>query len=80
MGFMFYNTLTRSNLSFGHGTRLFLTALKTRSLSFEETKRKGISDSIIHEDFMIGYSGLNIDGVDSKGKVIPIFRNGEWVF
>ena len=27
---------------------------------------------------MIGYSGLNIDGVDSKGKVIPI-QNGEGV-
>lgn len=82
MGFMFYNTLFDENaschLAMGRG---FSNCLKDyESLSFEEAKEKGINDSIIHEDFMIGYSGLNIDGVDSKGKVIPIFRNGEWVF
>lgn len=82
MGFMFYNTLFDENaschLAMGRG---FTNCLEDfESLSLEDAKARGINDSMIHEDFMIGYSGLNIDGLNGDGKLIPIFRDGEWVF
>ena len=40
----------------------------------------GINDSMIHEDFMIGCDSMNIDATCADGKVVPIFRNGNWAF
>ncbi|KPV45637.1 aminopeptidase [Alicyclobacillus ferrooxydans] len=40
---------------------------------------KGLNNSLIHVDFMIGSKELNIDGETEDSKVIPLFRNGEWV-
>jgi len=35
---------------------------------------------MIHEDFMIGCDTMNIDAICAGGKVVPIFRNGNWAF
>ena len=40
----------------------------------------GINDSMIHVDFMIGTSDLDITGIAEDGSEIPIFRNGSWCF
>ena len=50
------------------------------NLSFAECKEKGINDSSIHVDFMIGTADLEIDGVTADGKVVPLFRKGNWAF
>ncbi len=42
--------------------------------------RVGVNDSMNHEDFMIGYEGLDIDAVTRDGKTVPIFRRGTWAF
>ena len=46
----------------------------------DECKELGINDSMIHVDFMIGCDSMNIDAVCEGGKVVPIFRNGNWAF
>ena len=48
--------------------------------SFEECKKMGINDSNVHVDFMIGTPDLEIDGITQDGKVVAIFRNGNWAF
>ena len=81
-GILFLNTLYDENccchLALGRG---FNNCLKNfENLSFEECKQKGINDSIIHVDFMIGTADLEIDGVTADGKTVAIFRNGNWAF
>ena len=39
---------------------------------------RGANDSMQHLDFMIGTRGMNIDGVQADGTVVPVFRNGNW--
>ena len=46
----------------------------------EEARAIGVNDSMIHEDFMIGCDSMNIDAITRDGKVIPIFRGGNWAF
>ena len=48
--------------------------------SLEECRELGINDSMIHEDFMIGCDSMNIDAICADGKIVPIFRNGNWAF
>ena len=48
--------------------------------SNEECRELGINDSMIHEDFMIGCDSMNIDAICEGGKIVPIFRNGNWAF
>lgn len=81
-GILFFNTLYDENccchLALGRG---FNNCLKDfEKLSFEECKKAGINDSIIHVDFMIGTADLEIDGVTADGKTVAIFRNGNWAF
>lgn len=41
---------------------------------------KGINDSMVHEDFMIGSADLSIDAHTRDGRTVPIFRDGNWAF
>ena len=81
-GILFYNTLFDENaachLALGMG---FADTIKDHhSRSLEECRALGINDSMIHEDFMIGCDTMNIDAICADGKVVPIFRNGNWAF
>lgn len=81
-GLLFYETLFDENaachLALGMG---FADSIKDfDKYTLEECREKGINDSMIHVDFMIGYEGLNIDAVTRDGKTVPIFRNGTWAF
>ena len=77
-GILFYNTLYDENavchVALGHGFKECLDV----NLTTEEAKEKGINDSMIHVDFMIGTEDLNIVGVDAKGNKHQIFKDGEW--
>ena len=46
----------------------------------EELKAHGANDSMQHEDFMFGTREMNIDGIQKDGTVVPVFRNGNFVF
>lgn len=81
-GILFYNTLFDENaachLAFGEG---FTNCLEDYdSLTLEECRNRGINDSLIHVDFMIGTEDLNITAVTRKGERVEIFKNGNWAF
>ncbi|MDO5124015.1 MAG: aminopeptidase [Eubacteriales bacterium] len=81
-GILFYNTLFDENaachLAFGEGFSCCFDGFE--NLSLEEVHAKGINDSVVHIDFMIGTEDLNITAKTYDGKEIEIFRNGNWAF
>ena len=48
------------------------------SLTAKEAQARGVNDSIIHVDFMVGSDDLLIDGIRPDGSAVPIFRDGTW--
>ena len=81
-GLLFYNTLFDENaachLALGMGFADTIEDFHNKSL--DEIHALGVNDSMIHEDFMIGCDTMNIDAICADGKVVPIFRNGNWAF
>ena len=81
-GILFYNTLFDENaachLALGMGFADTIQDFQNKTL--EECRELGVNDSMIHEDFMIGCDTMNIDATCADGKVVPIFRNGNWAF
>lgn len=79
-GFLFYNTLFDENacchVALGAGFKEVLPG--GDDLTVEEAKARGVNDSIIHVDFMIGSDDLAVDGVRADGSTVPIFRSGTW--
>jgi aminopeptidase len=81
-GILFYNTLFDENaachLALGAG---FTNCIKNfENYTVEELHAKGVNDSMIHEDFMIGCDSLDIVGVCGDGRRVQIMRDGEWAF
>ena len=81
-GILFYNTLFDENaachLALGMG---FSNCLKVyEKYTLDECREKGINDSQIHEDFMIGSEDLSITAHTRDGRDVPIFRDGNWAF
>ena len=81
-GILFYETLFDENaachLAMGAGYADTINDHHNKTL--EECRALGINDSMIHVDFMIGCDTMNIDAHCADGKVVPIFRNGNWTF
>ena len=81
-GILFYNTLFDENaachLALGMGFADTIKDFQNKTL--DECRALGINDSMIHEDFMIGCDSMNIDGICEDGRVVPIFRSGNWAF
>ena len=79
-GFLFYETLFDENacchVALGAGFKEVLP--DGDSLTTEEAKSRGVNDSIIHVDFMVGSDDLSIDGVRADGSSVPVFRDGTW--
>ena len=81
-GTLFYNTLYDENavchLALGMG---FDECVKDyEKYTHEEILAKGINDSMIHVDFMIGTNDLDIKAHTKDGKTVQIFKNGVWAF
>ncbi|MDE7296526.1 MAG: aminopeptidase, partial [Clostridia bacterium] len=81
-GILFYNTLFDENaschLALGHG---FTNCVRGyENMSKDELTKKGINDSVIHVDFMIGSKDLDIVGITKNGERVQIFKNGNWAF
>lgn len=79
-GILFYNTLFDENaschLALGCGFTNCLTGFE--NLTQEECCKRGVNDSMIHVDFMIGSSDLSIVGVSAAGERVQIFKDGNW--
>ena len=79
-GILFYETLFDENacchMALGMGFKEVLPG--GDGMTVEEAQQKGVNDSIIHVDFMVGADDLDIDGIRPDGTVVPVFRNGTW--
>ena len=79
---IFFNRLFDENaachLAFG---RAYESCVKDADkYSEEELEKIGVNNSIIHVDFMIGTSDLEVTGINENGETIQIFSNGNWAF
>ncbi len=79
-GFLFYETLFDENacchVALGMGFKEVLPG--GDDLTVAQAQEKGVNDSIIHVDFMVGADDLSIDGVRPDGTLVPVFRGGTW--
>ena len=81
-GVLFFNTLFDENaachIAFGAG---YPTNIKGGSaMTRAQLLEKGLNDSAIHEDVMIGAPDTHITGTTKDGQEVTIFVNGEWAF
>ncbi len=81
-GVLFYNTLFDENASchfaLGHGFNECLKGFE--KYTDEECKQRGINDSMIHVDFMLGAKDTSIVGITENGERVQIFKDGDWAF
>lgn len=81
MGILFFETLFDENaachIAFGEG---YPTTIKNGSkMSKEELAKKGLNDSLVHEDIMVGSHDMKIVGLTKSKQEVLIFEKGEWV-
>ena len=81
-GILFYETLFDENAAchLAMGAGYADTIRDHHDKTLEQCRQLGINHSMIHVDFMIGCDSMNIDAICEDGKVVPIFRNGNWAF
>ncbi len=81
-GILFYNTLYDENAAshFAFGQAYNTTLAKGTSMTAEEFAEAGGNNSVIHVDYMVGCSEMNIDGISIDGQIEPVMRSGEWAF
>ena len=77
-GILFFNTLYDENAACHVALGMGFKELLDVNLTTEEAQAKGINDSMIHVDFMVGTADLDIVGEDAKGNKHQIFKDGEW--
>ncbi len=79
-GQLFFNTLFDENAAshIALGQAYSGCVRDGDKLTPEQLAAKGANDSLIHVDWMIGSSKLDIDGVTATGAVEPLMRQGEW--
>lgn len=79
---LFYNTLFDENASchLAIGKAYPVCVRNSENLSDEELENLGVNDSMVHEDFMVGTSDLEITGVTAEGKEVPVFKNGNFAY
>ena len=79
-GLMFYNTLFDENacchVAAGRGFSEVIEGFM--NMTEEEIHERGINDSMIHMDFMVGSDDLRIVGIREDGSKTDIFVNGTW--
>jgi aminopeptidase len=80
-GVLFYNTLfdenAASHIALGQAYNKCIRNYE--ALSEEELVARGANRSLIHIDWMIGSSEVDVDGLAADGTTQPLMRAGEWV-
>lgn len=79
-GTIFFNTLYDENASchLALGAAYGLCHKDNNTLDEKGKDEKGINNSLMHVDFMVGSNELDITGYDIDGKSYSIFEKGEW--
>jgi aminopeptidase len=80
-GVTFFNTLFDENATchVAYGAGVGANVPGAGGLSEEERAERGINNSAIHTDFMIGGPEVDVDGLTADGGTVPILRNDDWV-
>lgn len=79
-GILFYNTLFDENASCHVALGAGFTNLYPgfENLTRKELTERGINDSLIHVDFMIGADDLTVTGIRGDGSRVAVFKDGDW--
>jgi aminopeptidase len=79
---LFFNTLFDENASchLAIGKAYPVCIKDGENLEKEQLEKLEVNDSLVHEDFMIGTEDLEINGITSEGKEIPVFKAGNFAF
>ena len=79
-GLLFYNTLFDENAAchIALGQCYSKCFKGEENLSEKEISKRGGNSSMIHIDWMIGSKHIDIDGINSDGSRVAVFRKGEW--
>jgi len=79
-GLLFFNTLFDENAAshIALGQCYSKCFVDGGSLTPQQIAAQGGNKSLIHIDWMIGSDQTDIDGVHADGRVVPVFRKGEW--
>ena len=79
-GLLFYNTLFDENAAchIALGQCYSKCFVDGGNLTPEQVAAQGGNKSLIHIDWMIGSELIDIDGVHTDGRRVPVFRKGEW--
>jgi aminopeptidase len=80
-GIVFCDTLFDENAAahIAFGAAIVQGVDDALALSSQERQARGVNQSSIHTDFMIGSRELDVWGVDRGGQESPILRKGDWV-
>lgn len=80
-GILYYTTLFDENASchIALGAAYAFTLEGGTTLTKDQLIERGMNQSLIHVDFMMGSPEMSIDGITHDGKSEPLFRSGDWV-
>lgn len=80
-GALFYSTLFDENAAchIAFGASYPGTTAGGNSLSKDELLARGMNQSVLHEDVMVGAEDTEITGLCRDGCTVQIFKGGEWV-
>ena len=80
-GLLFWNTLFDENAAshIALGQAYSTCLIGGEKMSDDQLAAKGANSSLIHVDWMIGSSAMDVDGITADGAAEPLMRSGEWV-
>ncbi len=80
-GLVFYDTLFDENAAshIALGASILQAVEWAADLEPDDRVARGVNQSSIHTDFMIGSDELEVDGVTRSGDAVPLLRGGDWL-
>ncbi len=80
-GLLFWSTLFDENAAshIALGQAYSTCLINGEKMDAEQLAALGANASLIHVDWMIGSSEMDVDGVKADGTAEPLMRKGEWV-
>lgn len=82
LNILFNDTLFDENASchLALGNAYSMNIIGGTEMEEEELKKYGYNTSLTHVDFMFGSSDLEVEGITHDGKIVQIFKKGNFVF